>query len=65
MPRPVALRLVEEAIAGGELKPDTDPDLLIDALYGPLFYRWFQGHAPANRKFVEALADKIIPAFVA
>jgi hypothetical protein len=38
---------------------------LIDALYGPLFYRWFQGHAPVDRKFVEALADKIIPAFVA
>jgi AcrR family transcriptional regulator len=63
--RRMRLRLVEEAIARGELKPDTDPDLLIDALYGPLFYRWFQGHAPADRKFVEALADKIIPAFVA
>lgn len=55
--------IIEEAIASGELKQDTDPDLLIDALNGPLYFRWLQGHAPLNRKFAETLVDTIIPAF--
>jgi AcrR family transcriptional regulator len=61
--RRMRLRLVEEAIACGELKRDTDPDLFIDSLYGPLFYRWLQGHAPVDKSFAEALANKIIEAF--
>jgi AcrR family transcriptional regulator len=63
--RQIQLRLIEEAIACRELKRDTDPELLLDALSGPLFFRWLQGHAPVNKKFAEALADKIIPAFMA
>ena len=62
--RQVQLKVIEEAIACGELKPDTDPELLLDALSGPLFFRWLQGHAPADKKFAGALADKIIPAFM-
>jgi Tetracyclin repressor-like, C-terminal domain len=33
--RKMQRRVVDEAIACGELKPDTDPELLIDALYRP------------------------------
>lgn len=60
--RQIQLRVIEEAIACRELKPDTDPELLLDALSGPMFFRWLQGHAPVDKKFVEVLADKIIPA---
>jgi AcrR family transcriptional regulator len=63
--RQIQLRVIEEAIACRELKRDTDPELLLDALSGPLFFRWLQGHAPVDKKFAEALADKIIPAFIA
>ena len=62
--RQIQLEVIEEAIACGELKRDTDPELLLDALSGPLFFRWLQGHAPADKKFAGALADKIIPAFI-
>jgi hypothetical protein len=62
--RQIQLRVIEEGIACRELKPDTDPELLIDALSGPMFFRWLQGHAPVDKKFAEALADKIIPAFM-
>ena len=58
------MEVIAEAIACGELKPDTDPELLLDALSGPLFFRWLQGHAPADKKFARSLADKIIPAFM-
>jgi hypothetical protein len=29
-----------------------------------MFFRRLQGHAPVDKKFAEALADKIIPAFM-
>jgi hypothetical protein len=61
--RQIQLRVIEEAIACRELKSDTDPELLVDVLHGPLFSRWSQGHAPVDKKFAEALADNVIPAF--
>ena len=36
--RPILDRL-EAAVRDGELAPDTDPDLLVDLLSGPIFYR--------------------------
>jgi len=43
--RQMQRRFIGEAIASGELKRGTDTELLIDALNGPLFFRWLQGHA--------------------
>jgi len=56
-------RIIEDAIAAGELKQDTDSDLLIDALNGPLFFRWLQGHAPLDQSFAESIFESVIPAF--
>lgn len=63
--RAIQLKAIREAIACGELKRNTDPDLLLDALSGPMFFRWVQGHAPVEIEFAEALTDKIIGAFKA
>ena len=46
----------------GELPSDTDPEILIDALYGPLYARLFLGHAPLNEKFAEKIFDLLIQA---
>jgi AcrR family transcriptional regulator len=61
--RQIQRAIIEDAIASGELKPTTDPELLIDALSGPLFFRWLQGHAPLDRGFAQSIFDKVIPAF--
>jgi hypothetical protein len=61
--RKMQRRVVDEAIACGELKPDTDPELLIDALYGPCYFRWLRGHAPVDKTFAEALVHKVLEAF--
>jgi AcrR family transcriptional regulator len=61
--REIERRIIEEAVAAGDLKSTTDPELLIDALNGPLFFRWLQGHAPLERKFAELIFEKVIPAF--
>ena len=56
-------QVIEEAIARGDLAQNTDVDLLIDALYGPLFYRWLLGRADADEEFAEALVDRLFQAF--
>lgn len=61
--RQMQRRFIREAIASGELKRGTDPELLIDALNGPLFLRWLQGHAPLERSFAERIFDRVILGF--
>ena len=61
--RRIQRRIIEDAIASCELKSTTDPDLLIDALNGPLFFRWLQGHAPLDKGFAKGILDRVIPAF--
>jgi AcrR family transcriptional regulator len=61
--RHIQRQIIEEAIQSGELKRTTDPDLLIDALNGPLFFRWLQGHAPLEKSFAEQIFQHVIPAF--
>src|ERR1700742_498053 len=41
--RQILRGIIEYAITFGELKPTTDPELLIDLLSGPLFFRWLLG----------------------
>ncbi len=38
--RRVAVDLARRAIADGELAADADPEDVVDALVGPIFYRW-------------------------
>ena len=61
--RQIERGIIEDAIAPGELDDSTDPEFLIDALNGPLFFRWLQGHAPLDRRFAERIFEKVISAF--
>ncbi len=63
--RQIQRGIIEEAIASGELKRATDPELLIDALNGPLFFRWLQGHASLDKRFAERIFEKTISGFQA
>jgi hypothetical protein len=61
--RQIQRAIIEDAIALGELKPATDPELLIDLLSGPLFFRWLQGHAPLDKRFAKRVFHNVIHAF--
>jgi AcrR family transcriptional regulator len=61
--RQIHRRIIQEAIDAGELEHTTDPELLIDALHGPIYFRWLQEHAPLDKDFLEALIEKVISAF--
>jgi hypothetical protein len=54
-----AKRVLERGIACGELRPDIDLEVVLDALYGPITYRLLVPHAPLTPKWAAALADHV------
>jgi hypothetical protein len=57
--RTEARKILELGIECGELREDLDPEVAVDILYGPIYYRLLVGHAPLDEKFADALADQI------
>ena len=57
--------LIEHGEASGQLRPDLDPELVIDMLFGPIVFRLFNGIEPLNADTATALADMALRAIVA
>src|SRR5947209_5928840 len=58
--RRAALRsILERGEARGELRRDLDLELVIDGLYGPMWYRLLNSHAPLDRAFAECLVEQL------
>lgn len=47
--------LLQQAIAAGEIRADVDIEVVLDLLYGPLFFRLLMGHAPLDLSFSDRL----------
>lgn len=60
--RTEAKQILERGIARGELQPDIDLDVVLDALYGPLYYRLLVGHASLDIDFVNKLVNLVMEA---
>jgi AcrR family transcriptional regulator len=59
--RRAALRaLLERGRDAGELAPKADLDMLVDMIYGVLYYRLLIGHAPLDRQAAKSLAAQLI-----
>ena len=50
--------VIERAKASGEFRADVDPELLIDMVYGPIYYRLLVGHQKLDKRFGDALVDR-------
>lgn len=48
------------AIERGEIPADLDLEVALDLIYGPLYHRLLQGHAPLDDVFVRAIADMVL-----
>jgi TetR/AcrR family transcriptional regulator, regulator of autoinduction and epiphytic fitness len=59
--RAVLVDVLRDAIAGGELPKNADPDLLADALIGPIVMRRLMFFEPFDPKRVPALVDQVLP----
>jgi hypothetical protein len=59
--RQVAREIVCRGIQSGELRPGLDPDVVLDALYGPFYHRLlvpYKNGAISDR-FIDALVDTV------
>jgi AcrR family transcriptional regulator len=57
--------LLDRAVARGEIPPGSDPDLLLDMLYGPLYHRYLHGHLPLDDRFARGVATMVAAAAAA
>jgi AcrR family transcriptional regulator len=59
--RAVLVDVLRDAVDAGELDADTDPELLADALLGPLIVRRLMLYEPFPPKDVRALVAQLLP----
>jgi AcrR family transcriptional regulator len=50
------LPIVERAVSRGEIPASSDPELILDMLYGPLYHRYLNGHLPLDDRFATGVA---------
>jgi hypothetical protein len=55
--------VVERAIVLGDLREDTDADIVVDACVAPVFYRFLITGAPLDSAFVDDLITSVIRGF--
>jgi len=58
-------RLVERGIARGDLRPETDPDMVTALLLGPAYYGHLLSGAPMDDTFGDRLVAAVLPGFMA
>jgi AcrR family transcriptional regulator len=58
--RLTAMRLLERALASGEIAPGIDIAVLADALWGPIFHRLLVSRAPIDRAFIDKLLSLVL-----
>jgi len=63
--RAEAKAMLRRKKSNGQLRKDADLDLVLDALYGPLYYRFLVKNEPPSQKYAEALAEMVIQGLAA
>jgi len=57
--------ILERGVARGELPPDTDLDLVIDMIYGPVYHRVLLTGLPVDGRFIDGLVSHVMAAVAA
>ena len=52
--------LLERAIAGKEVRSDLNVEVVLDLLYGPLFFRLLIGHSVLDERFMDQVLDEAL-----
>ena len=55
-----AIAIFQRGVERGELREGIDAEVVIDALYSPLFYRLLLRHQPLTKKLVNELVDLVM-----
>ena len=60
--RELSRGIVRRGIESGELRPDLDPDMVIDALYGPLYHRLLLPYSGTEVRITDEYIDALVDA---
>ena len=60
--RDATKELLTRALERGEILADTNFDVALDLLYGPIYHRLLHGHAPLSERFAEQVIDGVLAA---
>jgi AcrR family transcriptional regulator len=52
--------MLDRAIGRGEVSADTDPDIIIDLVFGSAYHRLLQSHLPLTDRFAQAVVDTVV-----
>jgi AcrR family transcriptional regulator len=55
-----ARAVFQRAIERGEIRTDTNLEVAMDMLYGPLYHRLLHGHGPLNDRFTRDVVDMLL-----
>jgi hypothetical protein len=55
-------KLVGQAVARGELPPDADPEIAVDLILGPLYWRLAVARTPIGDDYLEKLTAAVMSA---
>lgn len=62
--RAEARKVLRQKQSSGQMRGDVDLDLVLDSLYGPLYYRFLVKNECPSRKYAESLAELVIQGLV-
>ena len=62
--RAEAKEIFERHKQRGTLGPDVDLELLLDVMYGPIYFRLLSEHGPLNAEFARSIADLTLHSLV-
>jgi AcrR family transcriptional regulator len=58
--RRAAVADVRRGQAAGEIAADVDPELMIDGMIGPIYFRLLMQHAPLTQEFGQAIVSQVL-----
>jgi AcrR family transcriptional regulator len=58
--RAASVARVEQGKVTGEFAPDTDAELLVDSIIGPIYFRLLLRYAPLTEEFGDELIDQVL-----
>ena len=58
--RGASVARVEQGKAAGEFAPDTNAELLVDSIIGPIYFRLLLRYAPLTESFGDELIDQVL-----
>ena len=62
--RAEARKLFEHAIEQGVARADLDPDLAVEMIYAPLYYRLMTGYGEITGAYLDQLVETVMPALL-